>query len=40
VLDKARAEELADGLDLDRVAYRAACVFELAWAIHTGRTPH
>src|SRR5215218_10762010 len=40
VLDKARAEELADGLDLDRVTYCAACVFELAWAIHTGHTPH
>ena len=40
MLDKARAEELVDGLDLDRIAYCAACVFELAWAIHTGRKPH
>jgi hypothetical protein len=40
VLDKARAEELAEGLDLDRVAYCAACVFELAWEIHVGRRPH
>jgi hypothetical protein len=40
VLDKARAEELADGLDLDRLTYCAACVFELAWAIHTGHAPH
>ena len=40
MLDKARAEELADGLDLDRVAYCAACVFELAWEIHVGRRPH
>jgi hypothetical protein len=40
VLDKARAEELADGLDLDRVTYCSACVFELAWAIHTGHDPH
>ena len=40
MLDKARAEELADGLDLDRVTYCAACVFELAWAIHTGHAPH
>lgn len=40
MLDKARAEELADGLDLEAVATCPACVFEVAWQIHTGRTPH
>jgi hypothetical protein len=40
VLDKTRAEELADGLDLDHVFYCSACVFEVAWPIHTGETPH
>jgi hypothetical protein len=40
MLDKARAEELADGLELDGVFYCSACVFEVAWAIHTGQTPH
>jgi hypothetical protein len=40
MLDKARAEELVDGLDFDRVAYCPACVFEVAWAIHCGRPMH
>jgi hypothetical protein len=40
VLDNARAEELVDGLDLDRVFYCSACVFEVAWAIHTGKEVH
>jgi hypothetical protein len=40
MLDKARAEELVDGLDLDRVFACPACLFELAWEIHLGRTPH
>lgn len=40
MLDKARAEELADGLDLDLVGYCPACVFEVAWQIHCGRTVH
>lgn len=40
MLDKARAEELADSLELDGVFYCSACVFEVAWAIHTGQTPH
>jgi hypothetical protein len=40
MLDKGRAEELADGLDLDRVFYCSACVFEVAWAIRCGRAPH
>jgi hypothetical protein len=39
MLDKARAEELAEGLDLDDVFYCSACVFEVAWAIHTGKVP-
>src|SRR6266516_3763213 len=34
VLDKARVEELADGLDLDRVFACQACLFEVGWAIH------
>ena len=40
VLDKARAEELAGGLDLDRVFACPACLLELAWEIARGRTPH
>jgi hypothetical protein len=40
VLDKARAEELADGLDLERVFACPACLCDIAWAIHTGKTPH
>ena len=40
MLDKARAEELADGLDLDLVAYCRACVFEVAWELHCGRPVH
>lgn len=39
MLDKARAEELVDGLDLDLVFACPACLFELAWEIHLGRTP-
>jgi hypothetical protein len=40
MLDRGRAEELADGLDLDRVFYCSGCVFEVAWAIRCGRAPH
>jgi hypothetical protein len=40
MLDKARAEELAGGLDLERILYCSACMFEIAWDIHTGKTPH
>jgi hypothetical protein len=40
MLDKARAEELADGLDLESVFACPACLFELAWGIAQGRTPH
>ena len=40
VLDKARAEELADCLDLDGLFACPACLFELAWEIHVGRALH
>lgn len=40
MLDRARAEELVDGLDLDQVFACEACLFEIGWAIHTGKVPH
>ena len=40
MLDKTRAQELAGGLDLDRLFYCPACVFEIAWSIHTGEPVH
>jgi hypothetical protein len=40
VLDRARAAELVDGLDLDQVVACQACLFEIGWAIHTGTVPH
>ena len=40
MLDKARAEEFAGGLDLDRVFACTLCLLELAWELRRGRTPH
>jgi hypothetical protein len=40
VLDRARAEELVDGLDLDQVFACEACLFEIGWAIHRCQVPH
>jgi hypothetical protein len=40
MLDKARAEELVDGLDLESFFACPACLFELAWEIRLGHTPH
>jgi hypothetical protein len=40
VLDKTRAEELADGLDLAGVFACPACLLEAAFEIRAGRTPH
>jgi hypothetical protein len=39
VLDRARAEERVDGVDLDQVFACQACLFEIGWAIHTGQVP-
>jgi hypothetical protein len=40
MLDKARADELVDGLDLDGINYCPCCVFEIAWDLRNGCTPH
>jgi hypothetical protein len=37
VLDKRRADELADQLDLDEIPACPMCLFDLAWEIHEER---
>lgn len=40
MLDKARADQFADALALDEIFACPACLLELAWDIHAGKTPH
>src|SRR5437899_11329073 len=40
MLDKARAEQLADALSLDDVVACPLCLLELAWLIREGKMPH
>lgn len=40
MLDKARAEQLAEELDTDSVFACSACLFDLAWSIYQGERLH
>ncbi len=40
MLDKARADQLADALALDEIAACSLCLLELAWQIRDGCAPH